>query len=138
MPASQQVGDGDFGGSPTIFSASLNGTATPMVGACNKNGIYYAFRQGDLHDGPVWQQRIAAPGGPTEPGGQCDAAAMWDGTNLIEDGGNSTVINGVTYQGSVQSLDPATGAPVWQTGLPGQSMEPNGGRRRWSSPRRSG
>ena len=121
IPATQQGGDTDFGGSPTMFSANLNGTATPMVGACNKNGIYYAFRQSDLHDGPVWQQRIAAPyGTQPNPGGQCDAAALWDGTNLIEAGGNSTVINGVTYQGSVQSLNPATGAPNWQTGLPGE------------------
>jgi len=51
---------------------------------------------------------------------QCDAAAIWDGTHLIEAGGNSTVIKGVTYQGSVQSLNPSTGAPIWQTGLPGQ------------------
>jgi outer membrane protein assembly factor BamB len=121
VPATQQIPDGDFGGSPTMFTASLNGTTTTMVGACNKNGIYYAFRQGDLHDGPVWQQRMAAAaGGPTN--GQCDAAALWDGTNLIEDGGNSTVINGVTYQGSVQSLNPATGTPIWQTGLPGQPI----------------
>ena len=92
-----------------------------MVGACDKNGIYYALRQGDLHDGPVWERRIAvAYGTKPNPGGQCDAAAIWDGTNLIEAGGNATVINGVTYQGSVQSLNPATGTPVWQTGLPGE------------------
>jgi outer membrane protein assembly factor BamB len=122
VPAAQQTNDADFGASPTVFTANLNGTATPMVGACNKNGIYYAFAQGDLHDGPVWQQRIAdAYGTKTDPSpGQCDAAAIWDGTNLIEAGGNATVINGVKYQGSVQSLDPATGSPVWQTGLPGQ------------------
>jgi outer membrane protein assembly factor BamB len=120
VPASQQSRDGDFGGSPTIFTADLNGTTTAMVGACNKNGIYYAFRQGALHAGPVWQQRMAAPYGQTHPSGQCDAAATWDGTHLIEAGGNTTVIKGVTYQGSVQSLDPATGTPIWQTGLPGQ------------------
>jgi len=91
-----------------------------MVGVCNKNGNYYAFRQADLHDGPVWQVQMAAPFGTGSNPGQCDAAALWDGTNLIEGGGNSTVINGVTYQGSVQSLDPATGTPIWQTGLPGQ------------------
>ena len=121
VPANQQTGDADFGASPTVFSADLNGTTTAMVGACDKNGIYYAFRQDDLHDGPVWQQRIAvAYGTGSTPGGQCDAAAIWDGTNLIEAGGNATVIGGVTYQGSVQSLDPATGTPIWQTGLPGE------------------
>jgi outer membrane protein assembly factor BamB len=121
IPANQRVGDSDFGASPTVFTATINGTQTPMVGACNKNGIYYVFRQNDLHDGPVWQWRLAAGyGAQPNPGGQCDAAAVWDGTNLIEAGGNAAVINGVTYQGSVQSLDPATGNPIWQTGLPGE------------------
>jgi outer membrane protein assembly factor BamB len=121
VPAAQQTGDADFGGSPTAFSADLNGKTIAMVGACNKNGIYYAFRQADLHDGPVWQQRIAvAFGTQPNPGGQCDAAAIWNGSNLIEAGGNATTINGVTYQGSVQSLNPATGTPIWQTGLPGE------------------
>jgi outer membrane protein assembly factor BamB len=121
VPASQQTGDADFGASPTIFSADLNGTTTAMVGACDKNGIYYALRQGHLHAGPVWERRIAvAYGTKPNPGGQCDAAAIWDGKKLIEAGGNATVINGVTYQGSVQSLDPATGTPIWQTGIPGE------------------
>jgi outer membrane protein assembly factor BamB len=120
VPASQQVGDSDFGGSPTDFTANLNGTPTAMVGACNKNGIYYAFRQNNLAAGPVWQWKMAnAYGTAPNPMGQCDAAALWDGTNLIEGGGNNTTVNGTSYQGSVQSLNPATGTPVWQTGLPG-------------------
>jgi polyvinyl alcohol dehydrogenase (cytochrome) len=121
VPANQRVGDADFGASPTVFTATISGTQVTMVGACNKNGIYYAFQQNDLHDGPVWQRRMAAGyGAQPNPGGQCDAAALWDGTNLIEAGGNAIVINGVTYQGSVQSLDPATDNPIWQTGLPGE------------------
>jgi outer membrane protein assembly factor BamB len=120
VPVSQRIGDGDFGGSPTIFTADLDGTSTPMVGACNKNGIYYALRQDDLHAGPVWDVRIAAPYGTKPSPGECDAAAIWDGKRLIAAGGNGTTIKGVAYQGSVQSLNPATGAPIWQTGLPGQ------------------
>jgi outer membrane protein assembly factor BamB len=120
VPVSERIGDGDFGGSPTMFTADLDGTATPMVGACNKNGSYYAFRQDDLHDGPVWQRQIAAPYGTKPNPGECDAAAIWDGKHLIEGGGNAAIINGVSYQGSVQSLDPATGTAVWETGLPGQ------------------
>jgi len=117
VPPAQQVVDGDFGGSPTMFTATIGGVATPMVGICNKNGIYYAFRQDDLTAGPVWQDTITVP----YPGGsqECVAAAIWDGTSLIEGGGAPTTIGGTTYQGSVQALDPATGAAVWQTGLPG-------------------
>src|SRR5262249_53678763 len=80
VPPDQQVRDADFGASPTIFSANLNRTSTLMVGACNKNGIYYAFRQSDLHDSPVWQHQMAAAyETQPHPGGQCDAGAIWDG-----------------------------------------------------------
>jgi outer membrane protein assembly factor BamB len=117
VPPAQQIVDGDFGGSPTMFTATIGGVSTPMVGICNKNGTYYAFRQDALSAGPVWQTTITVP----YPGGaqECIAAAIWDGTNLIEGGGAPTTIGGTTYQGSVQALDPATGTPVWQTGLPG-------------------
>ncbi len=116
--------DIDWGGSPTIFTATVNGVSTPMVGGCDKNGHYYGLRQSDLS--MVWDYVM---GEPNQPGGaqQCDAAAIWDGTHLIAAGGSPTTINGTLYQGSVQSLYPATGSvdgtqtgkPVWQTGLPG-------------------
>jgi len=32
--------------------------STPMVGACHKNGIFYALAQDDLSAGPVWQTQI--------------------------------------------------------------------------------
>jgi outer membrane protein assembly factor BamB len=116
----QRVPDADFGGSPTAFTAVIHGQWTPMVGACNKNGTYYAFAQGDLHDGPVWQVQVANSYNPKNGDGQCDAAAIWDGSQLIVAGGNTTTIGGATYAGSVRSLDPATGAVVWETGLPGE------------------
>lgn len=117
VPPHQQAFDSDFGASPTVFSATINGVSAPMVGACNKNGIYYAFRQSSFSAGPVWQTRISVP----YPGGaqECDAAATWDGTRLIEAGGAPTTIAGTTYLGSIQSLNPATGIPLWQTGLNG-------------------
>jgi len=117
VPASQQIGDGDFGASPSLFSATIKGVATPMVGACNKNGLYYAFAQDDLSGGPVWQTRITRPyvGG----NGECIAASIWTGRALIVSGGDQTSINGKIYSGSVRSLNPANGEPLWQTGLPG-------------------
>jgi outer membrane protein assembly factor BamB len=118
VSSAEQSFDGDFGASPTVFIASIHGVSTQMVGACNKNGLYYALQANNLAAGPVWEQRItqAYVGGSAE----CAAAAIWDGSRLIEGGGDSTKINGVTYQGSVQALDPATGTPIWQTGLPGE------------------
>ena len=47
--------DGDFGATPTLFTASIDGKPTKLVGAVNKNGIYYAFRRGDVAAGPVWK-----------------------------------------------------------------------------------
>lgn len=124
VPVGEQSNDSDWGGSPTLFTATLNGVPTPMVGGCNKDGHYYGLRQSDLS--MVWDYVM---GTPSQAGGaqQCDAAAVWDGSHLIAGGGSPTTINGVTYPGSVQSLYPATGSvdgtttgkPVWQTGLPG-------------------
>jgi outer membrane protein assembly factor BamB len=120
LPHADQVRDADFGASPTLFTADLAGVSTPMVGACNKNGFYYALKQDDLAAGPVWRHRItqAYVGGAP----QCDAAAIWDGNQLIEAGGDNTVINGTTYPGSVRALDPSTGVPLWETGLQGRIL----------------
>lgn len=118
VPANQQVSDGDFGGSATVFTADLNGTNTEMVGACDKNGVYYALRADDLSAGPVWQKTINVP--YSGAGGLCVAGAIWDGTRLIEGAGDKTTINGTTYQGGVYALDPATGDVDWATGLPGE------------------
>jgi outer membrane protein assembly factor BamB len=117
VPASEQARDGDFGASPTVFTANLGGVSTPMVGACNKNGIYYAFRQNDLNAGPVWQFRMTIP----YPGGaqECDGGAVWDGTTLIESGGAPSSSTEPSNSGSIVELDPATGVPVWQTHLDG-------------------
>ena len=43
LPANQQALDGDFGGSATEWTAALPRGPTEMVGACNKNGTYYAL-----------------------------------------------------------------------------------------------
>lgn len=117
VPPAQQVSDADFGASPTVWTATINGVSTPMVGACNKNGLFYAFAQDNLSAGPIWETRITVP----YPGGsaECDSAAVWDGSQLIIGGGAATTINGVSYTGSVQSLNPATGVPLWQTGVTG-------------------
>jgi outer membrane protein assembly factor BamB len=117
-PQAQASGDSDFGGSPTIFTAYPNGMATTMIGACNKDGIYYAVRADDMAAGTLWTYQMGAPVSGSEPD-ECDAAAIWNGTDLIEGGGSPVTIDGNSYQGSVQALDPTTGQPVWQTGLPG-------------------
>ncbi len=115
VPESLRVDDGDFGSSPTFFTGDINGVQTPLVGACSKDGYYYALNPSDLAAGPVWQHQMSEGGG----GDECDAAAIWTGSSLIEAGGAPTTIGGTLYSGSVQELDPSTGQPIWQTGLPG-------------------
>jgi outer membrane protein assembly factor BamB len=117
IPAAEQINDGDFGASPTIWNATINGVPTPMVGDCDKNGYYYALEQDNINAGPVWSARVTEPypGGETE----CASAAVSDGNQLIVGGGAPTTIDGTTYPGSVQSFNPATGAVNWQTGLQG-------------------
>jgi outer membrane protein assembly factor BamB len=106
VPRSQRTGDGDFGGSPTIFG--------PYVGACNKNGIYYALSRSTMT--VAWQRRLGARSSSTTPA-QCSSEAIYDGKHLFF-GGPATTIKGVSYRGSIRQLNPATGGFVWQTGLP--------------------
>jgi outer membrane protein assembly factor BamB len=115
--------DWDFGSSPTLFG----GTGVPSeVGACSKNGTYYALAAKPLGSTPLWADKIGAgaTGGPIPDQraasvGECIASAIWDapaGTLYL--GGNATTIGGTSFPGSIRQADPATGAYLWQAGLP--------------------
>jgi outer membrane protein assembly factor BamB len=106
--------DDDFGSSPTLFNANLNGVVTPMVGACDKNGSYYAWSQKGLATGPVWSDQLGNPA--QQPNDACLATASWDGSNLVITT-NSSTVSGITYPAVSRKLDPGTGAILWQTGL---------------------
>jgi outer membrane protein assembly factor BamB len=116
VPPAQQVEDNDWAASPTLFTATINGVPTEMVTACNKNGFLYAFNASAITPGPVWSYQV---GIGTDNGVlSCLGAAIWNGSDLFEPG-NQTMINGTAYDGSMRELNPATGAPIWQLGLPG-------------------
>jgi polyvinyl alcohol dehydrogenase (cytochrome) len=114
VPLSEATGDGDFGGSPTLFTATIGGKPTAMVGACNKNGIYYALRRSNMAE--VWQIRIGAKSS-SKVEAQCQSAAAFDGSFLYMTG-PATTIGGRQFRGSLERIDPATGAITWQKGLP--------------------
>jgi polyvinyl alcohol dehydrogenase (cytochrome) len=116
VPLSDRVFDSDFGASPGLWTASIGGVPTEMIGACNKNGIFYALQASNMSAGPVWSLQIGNP--VTTGPGQCDAAPIFDGSHLYLPS-NGTTINGTAYDGSVREVNPATGAIVWQTGLTG-------------------
>ena len=112
IPPAQQVPDGDFGSTPTLFSATISGSPKSMVGIIGKNGFYYSFDRTAIGNGPVWQARIAAGGSCPECGYGPIAPAAWDGQQLYV-GGTIVTLNGQSCRGSLQALDPATGHANW-------------------------
>lgn len=119
VSASQQIADGDFGSTPTLFQATIGGTLHKMVGLVNKNGIYYAFDRTNISAGPLWQEQLGqAPG----HGGDSIASSAWNNVSLFV-AAASTTINGVNCAGSLRRLNPATGAFIWQDCL---SFDPRG------------
>ena len=119
IPASQDL---DFGSSPTFFTATIGGTATNLIGACNKNGIFYAWRRTNLAAGPVWQRQVGATGGTGT--GACLTSPAFDGPGAtLYVAANQTTVNGSSVPGSVRALNPATGAVVWTSPL---ACLPNG------------
>ena len=114
VPAAQNA-DLDFGSSPTLFQSTA-GAATPLVAACNKNGVLYAWPQTGLAGGPVWQRQISATGAD---GSSCITSPAYDGpAHLLIVAANSTTIGGAPVPGAVRALDPGTGSVLWEQGLP--------------------
>jgi polyvinyl alcohol dehydrogenase (cytochrome) len=106
------LGDNDFGATPTLFSGKIGGLPRNLVGAVNKNGYFYALDRDHLADGPVWTDFIGVPG----LCGSCYAAylasAAWDGSSLYV-GGDQAVIAGQNCPGSLRALDPDDGTERW-------------------------
>ena len=120
VPASFTV-DLDFGSSPTLFTPTVGGVATDMVGACNKNGVFYAWKRQALAAGPVWQIQAGTTDGPN---GAClTSAAYYGADQQMFLAANQTTIGTATVPGSLRSLNPATGAVLWQQPL---ACMPNG------------
>ncbi len=104
VPPAQVVYDADFGASPVIFGRD--------VGACDKNGIFYAVRQSTMR--LAWEKQVSGLPGPVTG---CVAAAVYNGKHLFV-AGPSAIIKGVAYRGSIQERNPDNGDLVWETGLP--------------------
>ena len=118
VPQSQRIADSDFGASPTVWTAELSGRPAEIVGACNKNGEWYALRAHDLAAGPVWHLHFGH-----DEYGLCLSAAVWDrATGQLFLSGEPRSPNSAAYEGSVQDTNPATGAVIWQTNLSGSIL----------------
>ena len=104
VPLKQVSFDGDFGSSPVFFGG--------YVGACNKNGVFYALRQSTMK--LAWSKRVASADGANR---ECLASPASNGKDLFL-AGQATTIDGTAYAGSVQERKPGNGVLVRQTGLP--------------------
>ena len=109
IPVAQQTPDADFGATPTLFNGVIAGQSVPLVGAIDKNGIFYAFKRDAVSSGPVWQTRIATGGGNPTTGNGPIAPAAFDGTAVYVGGDNTSGCSG-----TVNALNPSTGASIWR------------------------
>ena len=101
----------DFNASPTLF---MMGT-TPMVGACNKDGVFYALTQASLNanqTSTAWQIQLGIPPAP-KTFAFCGGSADYDGTHLFV-GADATTTG--APPGSMYELT-TSGAIVWETSL---------------------
>ena len=121
IPLNQRLSrDSDFAGTPTLFTASIPGTSGHLVGAVDKNGIYYVFDRTSLSKGPIWQRQIATGGACPQCGQGSISSAVTDNNRIYVAGGiTNSLPGGQTCKGSLQALNPADSNPVWQDCLPG-------------------
>jgi polyvinyl alcohol dehydrogenase (cytochrome) len=121
VPRSQHPFDSDFGATPMLFSSTIGGVTRQLVGAVNKNGVYYVLNRDDLGAGPVWTFVAAkASALAAQACGNVDAisSSAWGGP------GSLVMVAGLTNSrssciGTLAALNPSTGQPEWQTRLPG-------------------
>lgn len=111
-----QVNDGDFGSTPTLFQATINGSLHQMIGLVNKNGYFYALDRTQLKNGPLWKSHISEWTKGSHVGKNSISTASWDGNALYVAGGQ-TIVKGKTCHGSLSALDPTTGSPRWKVCL---------------------
>jgi outer membrane protein assembly factor BamB len=116
VPIAEQVDptDSDYAATPTLFNGVIGGQARLMVGAINKNGVFYAFIRDALNSGPVWRAQVAAGGSNPTVGTGDVATASWDGTTLYV-GGDTTTIGSQNCSGTVNAINPSTGAFKWRS-----------------------
>jgi outer membrane protein assembly factor BamB len=97
----------DFNASPSLW---MEGT-TPMVGACDKNGVFYALTQADPNT-PLWTDTLGIP--PASGSlAFCGGSAVYNGSDLFV--GADAPRSG-DPPGSEYELTPS-GTQVWETPL---------------------
>jgi outer membrane protein assembly factor BamB len=111
--------EAEFGASPTFFSARIGASTTALVGACNKNGIFYAWNPQHLAAGPVWSRRVGITNQTSTRilDSFCNGPAVWDATHRHLFVGANQPTPTSSANGSAYELNPANGLVVWETNL---------------------
>lgn len=124
--------DSDFGCGANLFTATIKGTPTDLVGAGQKSGVYWAF---DPDTGAtVWQQQVGPGGhlGGIHWGTATDGVRIYAGVNNefstpFALGGSGPQAGKEITTGAWGALDPATGDFLWQVANPALLSGPVGG-----------
>jgi polyvinyl alcohol dehydrogenase (cytochrome) len=122
LPRAEKGQDTDYGSNPTLFQTTINGVSHNMVGIVNKDGLYFALDRTNIAAGPLWQVRLS-PGGAEAFKNASIVGAAYDGTSLYV-GGSSTTIGTQQCAGSLDALNPSTGAFLWQDCLAAPVLAP--------------
>jgi polyvinyl alcohol dehydrogenase (cytochrome) len=110
IPVSQQVFDGDWGTTPTLFK---DRTGKLMVGAAAKNGYYYAFHADNISAGPTWSLQIADGGQCPQCGEGVISSSAYAYDTVYAAGGYLSLGQAQKFAGTVHALDPSNGAIKW-------------------------
>ncbi len=127
IPTSEQGPDSDFGVSPALATATINGVSTQVVEVANKNGHAYIFKRDAINAGPI-QDLTLAPGG----GGTCPDCSMGTISSGVTGGSiiyqamgmcntaKTSNCAGTGFNTIIFAINPSDGSIVWKTPVPKQ------------------
>jgi len=117
--------DFDFGTGPNLFTTTINGVTTQLIGIGQKSGVYWALNP--VTGAIVWDTAVG-PGGNlgglewgTAADGQRIYVANTNTNHLSVTLTSATGQTSTTTGGFWAALDPATGKILWETAAPGPS-----------------
>jgi outer membrane protein assembly factor BamB len=114
--------DFDFGSGANLFTATINGVPTQMVGAGQKSGVYWAVSPAS--GATLWSTTVGPSGlvGGIQWGTASDNQRIYVAISNAAQKPYTLQPSGVSWNGgSWAALNPATGAILWQVPDPGFS-----------------
>jgi polyvinyl alcohol dehydrogenase (cytochrome) len=118
VPATQQISDGDFGSTPTLFQTYISGVLHKMVGVENKDGYYYAFDRSSVASGPLWERKVSYGGGCPDCGRSAISPSAYNGKDLFA-GGEKGKVGTALCSGDLREMRPSNGGNIWVDCLSG-------------------